>query len=109
MCDMIERRLWKDKYEHDWLNNRRTGVGRCSLRAAMRSPGASNATTGAPNVEPSKEANAPPKLCPMTVEGVRECARHEESTRTPYISIGIHVGQIIVQVRADRVEQALVD
>ena len=37
-----------------------TGDGKCSLPEAMRSPGASNVTTGTPNVTPSNEANAPP-------------------------------------------------
>lgn len=44
----------------------RTGDGRCSLVEAIFSPGDSNATTGAPNVTPSKEASAPPSEWPMT-------------------------------------------
>jgi len=44
---------------------RLTGNGRCSLRAAIVSPGASKATVGAPNVKPISEARAPPRECPV--------------------------------------------
>lgn len=44
----------------------RTGEGRCKRCAAMRSPGGSNVTTGAPNVIPRREASEPPREWPMT-------------------------------------------
>ena len=43
----------------------RTGDGRCKRCAAIRSPGGSNATTGAPNVTPRSEARAPPSEWPI--------------------------------------------
>ena len=42
-----------------------TGCGRCNLLLAILSPGASNAMTGAPNVIPKSEANAPPSEWPV--------------------------------------------
>ena len=53
----------------------RTGDGRCSREAAMRSPGDSNATTGFPKVTPIKLASAPPREWPMiqiVASGLRE-------------------------------------
>jgi len=44
----------------------RTGDGRWSRVAAIRSPGDSNATTGRPNVMPIKLASAPPREWPIT-------------------------------------------
>jgi uncharacterized protein YlaI len=44
----------------------RTGDGRCKRCAAMRSPGGSNVTTGAPNVIPRSEASEPPSEWPIT-------------------------------------------
>ncbi len=43
----------------------RTGEGRCNRDAANFSAGASNATTGAPNVTPIREASEPPRECPV--------------------------------------------
>jgi hypothetical protein len=45
---------------------RHTGSGRCKRCAGMRSPGDSNATTGAPNVIPRSEASPPPSEWPIT-------------------------------------------
>jgi hypothetical protein len=42
-----------------------TGDGRCKRLAASLSPGASNVTTGAPNVTPTRLASDPPRECPM--------------------------------------------
>ena len=42
------------------------GKGRCNRCAARRSPGASNAIVGAPNVAPSKLAIPPPNECPAS-------------------------------------------
>ena len=42
------------------------GMGKCNRRDAIRSPGASNATVGAPNVAPTKLAKEPPSECPIT-------------------------------------------
>ena len=43
-----------------------TGDGRCKRLAASLSPGASNVTTGAPNVMPTRLASDPPNECPIT-------------------------------------------
>lgn len=42
-----------------------TGEGKCSLLAAIASPGASKASAGTPNVAPSKEARDPPNEWPI--------------------------------------------
>ena len=46
--------------------HRLTGEGRCKRLAASLSPGASNVTTGAPYVMPTRLASDPPKECPIT-------------------------------------------
>jgi len=46
-------------------NGIHTGEGRCSLRAAIFSPGDSNVTTGIPKVMPIRLARAPPSECPI--------------------------------------------
>lgn len=46
------------------MKGARTGDGRCKRDAASFSAGASNATTGAPNVVPINDANEPPRECP---------------------------------------------
>lgn len=52
--------------EDDIVDDNRTGLGKCNLPEAIFSPGASNVTTGAPNVAPRREASDPPSECPMT-------------------------------------------
>lgn len=47
------------------ITEKLTGEGRCRRRAAIFSPGDSNATTGAPNVTPTSAARPPPRLCPV--------------------------------------------
>ena len=42
------------------------GNGRCRRVADTRSPGASNATAGTPNVVARREARAPPRECPTS-------------------------------------------
>ena len=56
MATVGERKVWLN--EHD---QGRTGDGRCSRAAASFSPGASKATTGAPNVTPIREERDPPR------------------------------------------------
>lgn len=46
-----------------------TGIGKCNRLEAIFSPGASKATTGAPNVTPRREASAPPSEWPGVMSG----------------------------------------
>ena len=43
-----------------------TGDGKCKRLAASLSPGASNVTTGAPYVMPTRLASDPPNECPIS-------------------------------------------
>jgi hypothetical protein len=68
VCDVLSGWL-EDRVKRIERPRRRkpiTGRLICNLVAANFSPGASNATTGAPNVTPTSEANEPPNECPMT-------------------------------------------
>lgn len=51
--------------EDFWERHKLTGDGRCKRLAASLSPGASNVTTGAPYVTPTRLASDPPKECPI--------------------------------------------
>jgi len=67
MSDMLERGLNRKSELHqrkEVAMEVLTGEGRCSRPAAILSPGASNATTGAPKVTPKRDARAPPKEWP---------------------------------------------
>jgi hypothetical protein len=64
------------------------------------SPGDSNATTGLPNVTPTSAARPPPRLCPV-ISDIRMviCADIPmEQTCQPDCGIGVHVGDIVVQI-----------
>lgn len=74
-----------------------TGEGRCRRDAASLSPGASNATTGAPNVTPINEARDPPSECPAV--GVRQAhggANGDGLTYKPDVCVRVHVRDIVI-------------
>jgi len=50
----------------NWEGHRLTGDGKCKRVAASLSPGDSKATTGVPNVTPTRLSRAQPRECPIT-------------------------------------------
>lgn len=71
MGNMLRRRLKRNVGTNIPLSERPslTGIGKCNRLEAIFSPGASKATTGAPNVTPRREASAPPSEWPGVMSG----------------------------------------
>lgn len=68
MCDVLHLKLVQRVSQVVFMRGEmtpRTGEGKCSRPAAIFSPGDSIATTGTPNVTPSRDARAPPNECPV--------------------------------------------
>ena len=101
ICYVLHRRL--EEFELDLSNEvkaiARTGVGRCRRVAASFSAGASNATTGTPNVAPTSEASEPPRewpdTAPVSTISPSYIGRH---TREPDIGVWVHVCYIIIEI-----------